>query len=189
MSTLLPIDDCVRPTNVHPLQLRRNTSRVKTISVSSTRSTPKNHPGIDTIDARGWLPPSHRFHIGYQYPLDKGVFLPKAVYIALSAINEFAELNPEVFFTFFNFDRLNTDGLSGFHPVIHGDHTYYQLPCPMDVRAKRTDSLTHSPLTSHVYRKLRPDEREDFIKRWQKYYPDCHTWLDNDILHWVTFGA
>jgi len=186
---LSPDNDYARPTNFHSYRFTGTQPGSKTIWVSSTKRAPKDHPGIDAIEARGWLPPTHRFHTGYQYPVQEGVFLSKAVYIALSAITEFTELSPDIFFTFFNFDRFNTDGLSEFHPVTHGDHTYYQLPSPRDVREKRTAALTHSPLTSHVYRKLQPEEREDFIRRWHARYPDCHTWSDDEILHWVTFGA
>ena len=157
--------------------------------ISLSKSAPSGHPGIAAIEHNGWIPPTHRFHLGHHYPLDERTFLSRAVYTALCAVSEFMELTPDVFFTFFNYQNLNKQALDQFHPVIHGDYTYYQLPAPDAVSKARKDALTYSPITSHVNRKLQPSEREDFIARWQAKYPDCHTWSDDDILHWVTFGG
>ena len=189
LQILSPSNNYSRSGTLPQIRCIRGKSGNGEVWINSSKNAPSDHPGIVAIEHNGWIAPSHRFHLGHHYPLDERTFLSRAVYTALCAVTEFVDLTPDVFFSFFNYENLNKEALDHFHPVIHGDYTYYQLPAPEAAWRAKKDALTYSPLTSHVNRKLQPSEREDFIARWQATYPDCHTWSNDEILHWVTFGG
>jgi hypothetical protein len=186
---LTPDNDYARPTYFPQYRFTGKFPFSRQVWISPSKRAATDHPGIAAIEKDGWLAPTHRFHLGHHLPITPGTPLSRAVYRALSALSEFVDLTPDVFFTFYNFDTTNKDGLNHLCPVTHGDYTYYQIPSAPQDRHSRTKRLTSSPVTTHRYRRLQPGEREDFIRRWRGQYPDCHTWSDDRILHWVAFGA